>query len=76
VHLNQRCQIPRVTEVVRILTARQAGAVGRFDRNNANGLFTAQFSADKRKGKASKIASAPGTANHHVRVIVGHLHLA
>jgi hypothetical protein len=58
----------RVAEVVGVPAAREAGAGGRLDRDDAHLAAAAQLRAEKREDDA-------GAADDHVRIVVGHLEL-
>ena len=75
VHLGQRRHVAGVAEVIGVLAARQAGAGGGFDRDDAAFLATAQLLAYEREGDAGEVAAAAGAADDHIGVVAGHLHL-
>src|SRR5215207_4579834 len=75
VHLNHRGGACSVPEVVGVAALRKRRARGRLDGHDARALTVLQVLADEGESDAAEVRAAPDTADDHVGVLAGQLHL-
>src|SRR5215218_8025081 len=75
VHLHHRGGACSVPEVVGVAALRKRRARGRLDGHDARALTVLQVLADEGESDAAEVRAAPDTADHHVGVLAGQLHL-
>ncbi len=75
VHLHERRQVPRVPEVERIETLRQARARGRLHGDDTNPAVFSKRAPDEREGEPREVRPPSRAADHDVRIVLGELHL-
>src|SRR5215204_678530 len=75
VHLHHRGCAGGVAEIVGVAAFGERRARGRLDGHDARVLPVLQVLPDEGEGDAAKVRAAADTADHHVRVLAGQLHL-
>src|SRR5690554_2214811 len=75
VHGNQRGVPGLVAEIVFELTTRQLGTRGRFHGYKPGVFVSRHVMAEEGEGDAREVRTAPEATDHHVGIIVRHLHL-